>query len=145
MSTHEAPEWVVEEVRRIVGESWSVTPAQRQEALRCCSGRGVPGITVIGALWRFADEVLAAAAADEIERRVRELNEQARLGGQRERIALGYSEGRRVGNRFLGPRKVARTRQALADRIRCEIDALRKEEQRLDAELKRRAHAQARA
>ncbi|MDF3932135.1 hypothetical protein [Pseudomonas citronellolis] len=134
-----------EDVCRIVGESWSVTPAQRQEALQCCAGLGVPGITVIGALWRRADEVLAAAPAAEIERRVHELNEQARLGGQRERIALGYSEGRRLGNRFLGPRKVARTRRALADRIRREIDALRNEERRLEAELKRRAHAEARA
>lgn len=132
-------------VRTVIGSAWLVTRAHELEALKHCRALGVPGMTVIGALIRRADEVLAAAPAADIEQRVQELDQQVRHGYQGERIALGYSEGRQTGNRFYGPRKMAKSRRSVADRWRREIDATRKERDRLEAELKRRAHAQARA
>lgn len=132
-------------VCRIIGSAWQVNRAHELEALKHCRSLGVPGMTMIGALIRRADEVLAAAPTADIERRVQELDQQVRLGYQGERIALGFSEGRQAGNRFYGPRKVAASKRSVAERCRREIDAARKERERLEAELKGRAHAQARA
>ncbi|GLU38866.1 hypothetical protein [Pseudomonas sp. NBRC 100443] len=134
-----------EDVCQIIGSSWSVTPEHRREALARCSGPGVPGITVLGALSRRADEVLAAALSADIERRIEVLDQQMGLGYQQERVALGYREGRVVGNRVGRPRKVAAARRSVVDRCRREIDAMRIERARLADELKRRAHAQDRA
>lgn len=134
-----------EDVCQIIGSSWSVTLEHRREALARCSGPGVPGIAVLGALSRRADEVLAAAPSADIELRIDELDQQMRLGYQQERVALGYREGRVVGNRVGRPRKVAAARRSVVDRCRREIDAMRIERARLADELKRRAHAQDRA
>ncbi|MEL7937659.1 hypothetical protein [Pseudomonas delhiensis] len=134
-----------EDVCRIIGSSWSVTPEHRREALARCAGPGVPGITVLGALSRRADEVLAAAPSADIERRIEMLDQQTGLSYQQERVALGYREGRVVGNRVGRPRKVAAARRSVVDRCRREIDAMRIERARLADELKRRAHAQDRA
>ncbi|KSW28444.1 MULTISPECIES: hypothetical protein [unclassified Pseudomonas] len=133
------------DVCRIIGSSWSVTPEHRKEARACFAGRGVPGITLLGALQRRADEVLAAAPRADVERRIEVLDQQMVLGYQQERVALGYREGRVVGNRVGRPRKVAAARRSAVERCRREIDGMRKERQRLADELKRRAHAQARA
>lgn len=134
-----------DDVCRIIGSSWSVTPAHRKEAFACFADRGVPGITLLGALQRRADEVLAAAPRADIERRIDALDQQMGLGYQQERVALGYREGRVVGNRVGRPRKIAKTRRSAVERCRREIDALRTERKRLADELKRRAHAHARA
>jgi hypothetical protein len=142
---HDATDWLLDEVRRIIGSSWSVTPAHRKEAFACFSGRGVPGITLLGALQRRADEVLAAAPGSDVERRIEMLDQQMGLGYQQERVALGYREGWVVGNRVGRPRKIAKTRRSAVERCRREIDALRAERKRLADELTRRAHAQARA
>lgn len=134
-----------DDVCRIIGSSWSVTPEHRKEARECFSGQGVPGITLLGALQRRADDVLAAAPRADIERRIEVLDQQMGLGYQQERVALGYREGRVVGNRVGRPRKIAKTRRSAVERCRREIDALRTERKRLADELKRRAHAHARA